>query len=327
MNSTITSRENWLRFLRGEKPEWMPVYSETQAILPAIVPDNVARGFVNETVQVSPDRFGGPDMFGVPWVYEPQVGGSMEDPAHPPILRDVADWREVIRFPDIDSWDWEGATLRNRGFLDPTRLTTATVFSSFFERLISFMGFEAAAMAMIDEDCEEDLHALFDALADANIRLIANYKKFFDIDLVYFHDDWGAQLAPFFSLNTCREMLVPHISKVVDFCHKNGVFFEFHCCGHNDMLAPAMVEAGMDAWCGQPMCDKYALLERYGDKMAIGISFTAAPEEVLRAQIDEMLDRVKLLPPGRRVYARDRMLGKDTTLRSYLIEKTRELYR
>ena len=47
MNSTITSRENWLRFLRGEKPEWMPVYSETQAILPAIVPDNVARGFVN----------------------------------------------------------------------------------------------------------------------------------------------------------------------------------------------------------------------------------------------------------------------------------------
>lgn len=327
MNPTITSRENWLRFLRGEKPEWMPVYSETQAILPAIVPDNVARGFVNETVQVSPDRFGGPDMFGVPWVYEPQVGGSMEDPSHPPILRDVADWREVIRFPDVDSWDWEGAARRNRGFLDPTRLTTSTVFSGFFERLISFMGFEAAAMAMIDEDCEEDLHALFDALADANIRLIANYKKFFDIDLVYFHDDWGAQLAPFFSLNTCREMLVPHISKVVDFCHKNGVFFEFHCCGHNDMLAPAMMKTKMDAWCGQPMCDKYALLERYGDKMAIGISFTAAPEEVLRAQIDEMLDRVKQLPPGRRVYARDRMLGKDMTLRSYLIEKTRELYR
>ena len=47
--STITSKENWLRFLRGEKPEWMPVYSEMQTILPLCVPENIARGFIKET--------------------------------------------------------------------------------------------------------------------------------------------------------------------------------------------------------------------------------------------------------------------------------------
>lgn len=107
MQQTITSRENWLRFLRGETPQWMPLVSEVQFIHPAIVPDNMARGAVMENQKVSHDQFGGPDMYGVQWVYDPVVGGSMEAPAVPPILKAIEDWPDVIHFPDIDSWDWE----------------------------------------------------------------------------------------------------------------------------------------------------------------------------------------------------------------------------
>lgn len=150
---------------------------------------------------------------------------------------------------------------------------------------------------LIDEDCADDLHELLQAIADTNIRLIAAYKKYFGIDPL-FHDDWGAQLAPFFSLDTCRKMLVP-----------------------------AMVEADMDAWCGQPMCDKFALWDNYGDKIAIGIAFSGDSDEDLFRQVDAMVAHIKSDPIRRRMYVRDRMLGSSQNLKEYLKEKTAPLYK
>lgn len=322
MQQTISPRENWLRFLRGEKPQWMPVFSETQAIHPAIVPDYVARGAVLETLTVPQEQFGGPDMYGVPWVFEPNVGGSIEDLSVPPILTDLEDWPQVIHFPDVDSWDWAGAAARNQDFLSDEKLKTTTIFTGFFERLISFMGFEGAAMALVDEDYSQELSELLDGLADVIIRIIAKFKEYFDLDMVCIHDDWGAQRAPFFSLNTCRNVIVPHLKKVVDFCHEQGLFVELHSCGHNDALVPAMIEAGVDLWCGQPMCDKFALWDRYGDKLAIGLNFTDGTREEICAQVDGMLQRIQDGWPQKRMFVRDRSMGKTIGLSDYLREKT-----
>ncbi len=327
MQQTITSRENWLRFLRGETPQWMPLVSEVQFIHPAIVPDNMARGAVMENQKVSPDQFGGPDMYGVQWVYDPVVGGSMEAPAVPPILKAIEDWPDVIHFPDIDSWDWEGAAARNRDYLSPDRLRSTTIFTGIFERLISFMGFEEAAMTLIDEDYAEELGGLLTRLTDTNIKLIEKMKQYFDVDLVYFHDDWGGQLSPFFSLQTCREVLVPHLKRVVDYCHSHGILLELHSCGHNDALVPAMVEAGVDAWCGQPMCDKFALWEQYGENLAIGINFSSGDPQTVEAEVQQIIQRVRPGTPQKRMYIRDRANGKTLDIGDFLREKTSVLYR
>lgn len=327
MQQTITSRENWLRFLRGETPQWMPLVSEVQFIHPAIVPDNMARGAVMENQKVSHDQFGGPDMYGVQWVYDPVVGGSMEAPAVPPILKAIEDWPDVIHFPDIDSWDWEGAAARNRDYLSPDRLRSTTIFTGIFERLISFMGFEEAAMTLIDEDYAEELGELLTKLTDTNIKLIEKMKQYFDVDLVCFHDDWGGQLSPFFSLQTCREVLVPHLKRVVDYCHSHGILLELHSCGHNDALVPAMVEAGVDAWCGQPMCDKFALWEQYGEKLAIGINFSSGDPQTVEAEVQQIIQRVCPGTPQKRMYIRDRANGKTLDIGDFLREKTSVLYR
>lgn len=327
MQQTITSRENWLRFLRGETPQWMPLVSEVQFIHPAIVPDNMARGAVMENQKVSHDQFGGPDMYGVQWVYDPVVGGSMEAPAIPPILKAIEDWPDVIHFPDIDSWDWEGAAARNRDYLSPDRLRSTTIFTGIFERLISFMGFEEAAMTLIDEDYAEELGELLTKLTDTNIKLIEKMKQYFDVDLVCFHDDWGGQLSPFFSLQTCREVLVPHLKRVVDYCHSHGILLELHSCGHNDALVPAMVEAGVDAWCGQPMCDKFALWEQYGEKLAIGINFSSGDPQTVEDEVQQIIQRVRPGTPQKRMYIRDRANGKTLDIGDFLREKTSVLYR
>ena len=82
-----------------------------------------------------------------------------------------------------------------------------------FERLISFMGFEAAAMALVDEEQQDALKELFDRLSDLYCRIIDKCCEAYDIDGFIIHDDWGTQRAPFFSFDTGRELLVPYMKK------------------------------------------------------------------------------------------------------------------
>ncbi|MBO4360676.1 MAG: methyltransferase [Eubacteriaceae bacterium] len=264
----ISNKENLLRTIRHESPEWLPMRSDFVNFTPSIIPDNVARHYVLEAKPwEGPED--GLDAFGIKWKYIPSAGGSMVEPGNP-FLTDIEDWKEKIVFPDVDSWDWEGSARDNAEFLRTDKIVITWIFTGMFERLISFMDFEAAAMALIDEDQQEYVHGLFQALTDYYKELISRFKKYYDVDALYFHDDWGSQNAPFFSLDTCMEMLVPYLKQIVECCHENDIIFEFHCCGKNEKLVPAMIECGMDIWGGQPLNDKRMLVKTYGDRILLG---------------------------------------------------------
>ena len=329
----ITKRENMLRFLRGEKPAWTPLMSsDSQLILPKIVPDNVARAMVIEAERVPDSEAGGPDMFGLPWVYVPQVHGSMEDPNVPHLMEDVSEWREAIKFPNMDEWDWEGAAKRNESFIDRSKYVVTWFFTGMFERLISFMGFENAAVALIDEDSEEDLNDLCSALADNAIEFLSRMKKWFNIDGVFYHDDWGSQRAPFFSIDVVREKLAPHIKRIVEYCHENDIHFEFHSCGFNESLVPAMVEMGIDMWNGQQMNDKKKLYGMYGDKFAIGETISWNAESTLdgvKEQIDRIVEYNAPTCTQKRLYVQEMLMDPTAPaeeIRDYLRQRTMEMY-
>lgn len=285
LNTPITPRENFLMLLRGEEPLWMPLGGDAGTMTPSIVPDNVSRGFVIEAVPFDPNKDGGgPDMFGVEWEWVPTAGGSMVRPGMPKVP-DITEWENYITFPDIDSYDWAGSAEANRKNIESNdRLRGATILNGLFERLISFCNMNEAMVAMVDEDCQEGVHRLFDKLADFYPKLIKKFKEYYNIDVLTFHDDWGSQRSPFFSLDTVEEMIVPYLKRIVDATHDMGIYFELHSCGKNEMLVPAMIDAGVDLWAGQPMNDKRMLVEKYGDKIILGaspeISPEATPEEV-----------------------------------------------
>lgn len=289
----LTKKENYMRFLRREKCEWIPCLGDFQIFSPRIVPDNKARAFSVEVDPVPPAQWGGEDMFGVEWEYIPVAGGSMEKEGVPHLMDDVNDWKDVITFPDVDSWPWEEAAERNKNFIDRTKFVQVWFFTGFFERLISFMGFEDAAVAMIDEDQEDAIHELFDALADTYIKIIANYKKYFDIDGVYMHDDWGTQKSTFFSRSVAMDMIAPHMKKVSDYCHANGLVYESHSCGKNESIIDAYLAAGSDQWIGQDMNDVVKLRREYGDKIVVGYNFVHGTHEEIKAQFDKMAEEVR----------------------------------
>ena len=295
---------------------WWQAFQATDATIftPRIIPDNVARGFVFEAGRFDANtEGGGKDMFGVEWEYIKTVGGSMVRPGAP-FLEDISEWREKIVWPDVDSWDWEGSAAKNNGtFLKPENFNQIWFQTGYYERLISLMDFEGAILALADEDSQEDVTAFFEKLTDLYINIFEHVIKYFpNVNAVFFHDDWGSQKETFFAPALAEKMIVPHMRKLTDFLHANGIFCELHSCGNNYKQVHNYIAAGWDAWAPQLMNDCYKIWDDFGDKILIatypmnmpesvmskttdadkGAAFAALPEEEQRRIAREYVDRV-----------------------------------
>jgi len=267
----ISPRENLTLVYSRKKPEWIPVTSDTIYIAPRVDPDNIARCFVYEAIPLKPEEMtGSPDRHGIEWVYVPVTGGSMVRPGNP-ILKNANDWEKVVSFPDVDKWDWEGSKEANKDYIKPDLFISFTILTGFFERLISFMDFENAAIALIDEDQKTAVHGLFQELVKLYNKMIDKYVYAYKANLVSLHDDWGSQRSPFFSLETVMEMIVPYIKQVVDHCHEVGIFYSQHSCGKNEPLVPAYIATGADNWGSQSINDMESVYDSYGDKIILSM--------------------------------------------------------
>lgn len=277
----VTPRENTLALFRGEDPLWMPLSNDCKNFSPRLAPDNVARGFVFDGEgPYDAALYGGKDMFGVEWVYVPVAGGSMVKPGSPMLL-DANDWKEVIKIPDVNAWDWEGSARANAAWFEANKDYVETITflnGTGFERLISFMDFEGAAMAVIDEDQVDAVKDLLNAIYDrVYVPYIENVVKYYpQIRKISLHDDWGSQRAPFFSIDVARDIFVPILQKFAAKCREHDLIFELHSCGKNEMVVPAYIEGGVQTWNGMSINDKRKLYEKYGDRFIFGVDPPAA---------------------------------------------------
>ena len=302
-NRPISDRENWKLWFAGETPCWLPfggwIDNDITIFRPRMNPDNLATHLVFDA-QPLPEYDPSLTMtgwFGLDWVYVPIAGGATVKPGNP-LLEDVNDWREKLTMPDLDALDWEGCAAANRDYLDNPRMNQLGILSGLWERLISLMDVDGAAIAMIDEDQSEALNDFFGAYSDFLIEYIRRCKEHFNIDCVLIHDDWGHQKSSFFSLNTAMEKLVPHLRRITDAVHELGMSFELHSCGKNEALVPAYIAAGVDMWCPQAINDIMMLGEKYRDQpITFGLQVfpvsAGADEEQQRQVARDWFDSVK----------------------------------
>ena len=280
----------------SRKPIWQLTGVESQYFAPKVNPDNTARAFVMDGSGFGFGQGGGPDMFGIEWEYVQSAGGSMVRPGKP-YMEDANDWEDLIKFPDLATWDWAESEEINKNFLSDDRFNSCWQQNGFFERLISFMDFEGAAMAMLDEDQRDAVKALFMKLADLYIDLFDEYlKRYPKLDGFYVHDDWGSQKETFFSPELCAEVIVPAMRKLTDYIHSRGKSAELHSCGQILRQVPNMIDAGWDAWGGQAMNDTHKIYELYGQGILIGVIPTPfdpneTSEDAQRAAAKEYVDK------------------------------------
>jgi len=284
-NTPVTARMNYEALYYEKHPYWFPMPGESGMLSPSIYGDNLGRGHGRDIT----------DAFGIRWQFVPSAGGSIVHPGDP-LMEDANDWKELIKMPDIDAWDWEGAAAEHK--LDPRFFGEMSFINGFwFERLISFMDFMGAAMALIDDEQTDAIHELFEATTDLGCRLVDKFCEYWpNIASFNVHDDWGAQKAPFFSQEVAQELFVPHMKVLTDHIHAKGRIATLHSCGHNADRIQCYIDGGFDQWGPQSMNDINYLYDNFGDKIVLGVwperaDLADAPEAEQRQAARDFADR------------------------------------
>lgn len=284
-NTPVTPRQNYAAMFDERHPYWMPDCRDCLAINPPIYNNTLGRGMRKDLV----------DAFGIKWTFEPTSGGSITVGGNP-LLDDVNNWKEVIKIPDVESWDWETAAKENP--IDPAFPAYISLINGFwFERLISFMDFIPAAMALIDDEQTDAVKELFGAMTDLGCRVVHKVCEYWpQIDYIEVHDDWGAQKAPFFSKDVADELFVPFMRQFTDCVHAHGRRALLHSCGHNEERVQCYIDAGFDYWAPQSMNDIEKLYDQYGDKIIFAVwpddlNMAEKTEEEQRAIARRLVDR------------------------------------
>lgn len=267
------SEKDAIQELYAGTPTWCPSGLETGLFAPSVIPDNIARGFVIEGIPYDMAKYGGPDMFGVEWEYVPVAGGSMVRPGAP-LLEDVNDWRKILKFPNIDEWDWDASGRKNYKFLQNGKANMLWFLNGcWYERLVSFMDFEGAVVALIDDEQKDALKELFAETTELYCRLVDRCVETYGDGISGFtvHDDWGSQRAPFFSPAVGEEMIVPYMRQLTDHIKSKGMIADLHSCGSLEMQLPNFIKAGWQSWCPMPMNPTQKMYEEYGDKILLHV--------------------------------------------------------
>jgi len=259
-NTPVSPRENIAAMFYDRHPYWLPLPVDSGMIAPKVYDNNLGRGGPG----------GITDAFGIEWEFIETVGGSIVRPGEP-LLANANEWKDKIKFPDLDAWDWaaEAENLK----VDTRRACQVSLVNGFwFERLISFMDFAPAAVALIDDDQKDAVKAFFEASTQFGIKVVDKLIEYWPaLDGINVHDDWGSQRSPFFSLETAYEMFVPYMKALTDHIHAKGRYTTLHSCGHTFDRVQCYIDGGFDAWEPQIMNDTQALYDMVGDKIIISV--------------------------------------------------------
>lgn len=294
MAETINGRENLLAIYRHEKPARLPRGSDTAFMM-----------FPGDWSSSTEPEY---DFWGVRWIPIP-LSGQMVDEKQPPIISDITVWREQVKIPEPEALcDWESVSrARSAHWNRETQMGALIMLEGHFERMHSLMGFENALCAFYDDEdgVEGAIRDLFSEITKYKFKCLALAKKYFDPDIIVFHDDWGTDRSMFFNPQVWHDFIKPELKKVIDECHRLGMKFEMHSCGHIQEVIPALVdELGIDSiqTLQYPQNDIRAIKAEVGDRLVIRGGYDG--QVILRKDVDAEVkretirDSLSVLVPG-----------------------------
>jgi hypothetical protein len=310
----MTEKENFMRVINGQEPAWVPRFDLAPVGAP---PDPYAKrhvpvvGVGYDNWGIKPDGKGGMvDLLGVPFLSTEDSGGMMLPAPNIFILKDITRWRDVIKLPSLDGFDWEGqakkaldtldANLKSRG-LD--RSMVATQFNNmqmngYFMTLTYLMGMTEALCALIEEP--EAVEELFTCLNDFNLTVARNSIKYFKPDVFMVGDDTATAANPFMSRKTWQELIMPPHARMAKLAQDAGIPVMMHCCGRCEDFIEDWADFGVTSWNpAQVNNDLDGIKNKYGNKMVLigcwdssgPASWVGASEELVRQEVRNCIDR------------------------------------
>lgn len=201
------------------------------------------------------------DVFGVVWdrTVDKDIGIPRENLLESPSL-------EGYQFPNpLDPRFFEN--IEPEIEKKPDLFRVFQIGFSLYERAWSLRGTENLLMDfMLYPDFVKEF---FTRIADYNIEQIRKALSY-DIDAVYFGDDWGQQSGLIMGYDMWREFIYPQLERMYGVVKDAGKYVMIHACGDVDELFPDLVEAGLD--CFNPfqpeVMDVESIIKEYRGRLA-----------------------------------------------------------
>jgi len=204
------------------------------------------------------------DVFGVVWdrSIDKDIGDVQGEVLPEPTLRGYM-------FPDpLDARFFEDIPRRIAAAIrDGDRFRVFQIGFSLYERAWTMRGW---CNLMLDfSDNPRFVRELFNTIADYNIAQVEEALKY-DIDAVYFGDDWGMQHGLQMGPAVWHEFIYPVLKRMYGVVQRADKYVMIHSCGDVDELFDDLVEIGLN--CFNPfqpeVMDVAALIERYRGRLA-----------------------------------------------------------
>jgi uroporphyrinogen-III decarboxylase len=256
----LTKRENLLETIRGGTPDrFVNQYEFLEIILEAPLR---SRPQLGQTIQ---------NEWGITMSWpEDQMGPfPVHDDEHR-VLKDIAQWKEIVKAPPVEFSDerWAPAIEHANSVDRKDQFVTVFFASGTFEMTHFLMGMEDAMMNLYEEP--EYMHELIEYLTDYELRYAQQIIERIKPDALFHHDDWGGQASSFLSPDMFKEFYVEPYKKAYKFWRDNGVELIVH---HSDSyaanLVPHMIDMGIDIWQGVMTTNNTPeLIEEFGGQIS-----------------------------------------------------------